>query len=200
MDPELYSGMSPKELSKFISRTLLDNLFQLDDGSNIYPSIESLHDPLMDYTGRRCKGYLSKDMGKYNTGELVKIDVKGNNITINSMLNSINQKESISYIVYPEMPILKLTNNFYSLDTPQLEDLKLFFELDLGCHINLIDGLLSTYIAICRYDIGLLRKGGIYTLKINDVCKVCSIDDKFLYYLSIVHPMPILIENKGNKL
>lgn len=195
MDNILYSNLSSKKITKFISYIVARRLLSIG-----YNSIISI-DINKEYKGKRCKGKLGIDLDDYKTDEKVSIDVDCYNITIKSNKDA----KSNSYTLYPEIPKLKIipitAKNPYSY-TIKSYNLELFFELSNIGNINYDISLRKFYTcyAVPKKDIGILLKGTKYIIKVNETIKIYDLNNNLLTLIKIDYPMPILINSNLQKL
>ena len=205
MNLDLYPNISLKDLSEIISHVISNNILDMTCISFL-----KLND---EYIGKKCKGDLKINLGSYNIGEFVRINVVGYNIIIKFPKRSrmgieIKEKRKISsYIVYPEFPTIKIVDcNISNTSDNHVENVKLFFNLDGPYDIEEQENTIRKFYAFPKKDIDFLSKNKRYILVLvnNSIIPRIKIYESnlniFIAYLKIDYPMPILIENKTVKL
>ena len=202
MNSFLYSHLSPRKITKIISSLVYSKLLfnkineDLYEEDNEGPNFKDI-DINKEYKGRRCRGKLTINIGPYGIGDNINIDVDKFNITIKSKI----QNKSISYIVYPEMPTIKLLPENDYVWWPNYNDLKLFFELSNKKDWNFDEGVKSYKCnAVPRKNIGILEKGKMYIIEADYIASVYDLNNKFLGCIDMDYPMPLLIESNPQKL
>ena len=199
MNLDLYKSLSQEDFTHIIAYIISNNIL-----SECCISSLELN---KRYLNKKCTGNLKIDMRPFKAGDYVNIFVDLNIIKVTC---TKYKNVELSYTVLPEVPkirnIQKEEYNSITWNTKE-QDLKIFFNLN-NFFSYTKDNFREYYkcYATPKENIGILQKDKEYLLIVNKRISIYNIDHIFLddkdpiTCLVIDYPMPILIENKTEKL
>ena len=201
MESVLYSNLSPKKFTEIILDIISRTMFDMNNRNFFIPDSTRVgsKDMNKEYRHGRIVGRLIVNVGPYKIGEHIKIYIDCNNIIVKSTKLTKDKHNPISYIVYPELPVLKqiikeenkffIPGDVYSYST-HMRDIKLLFEF--------IPYFGDPYVrpVISKIDSVNIKRGQKYWINIEKDKGIRLYDDKgeFISYLTIDYIMPKLIE------
>jgi hypothetical protein len=204
MDKPLLLHLSNKKYTKLIALLFAWNYvkdYSIWTPDNIYHRNYLTHEE-RQFKGKICKGKLRKDINDFKKRDIISARINGNNITIYTDKDNLNS----SYILCPEKPTIEIDtdeeNKICGADIIYIEELTFFFKVGNKYDKKNYEGY-KEYKCICSplEDIGILKKNKDYIIHKELDITIYDIEtNKFICYIRINYPIPILIENKAEKL